>query len=62
MRNVSLLGEDGQLAGLGIAEPAVDADQIAQVEQLDQAPAESPTCFLPTKIWMRPVQSRSSRK
>ena len=34
-----LLGEDGQLAGLGVAEPAVDADQVAQVEQFDQAPA-----------------------
>ena len=44
------LGEDGQLAGLGVAEPAVDADQIAQVEQFGagSSPA-SPTCFWPMK-------------
>ncbi len=35
-----LFGEDGQLAGLGVAEAAVDADQVAQVELFDQAPAE----------------------
>ena len=35
-----LLGEDRQLAGLGVAEAAVDADQVAQVELLDEAPAE----------------------
>ena len=35
-----LLGEDGQLAGLGVAEAAVDTDQIAQVELFDQAPAD----------------------
>ena len=34
-----LLGEDGQLAGLGVAQPAVDSDQVSQVEQFDQAPA-----------------------
>ena len=39
-RKVRLVGEDGQLAGLGVAERAVDADQVAQVEQLDQVPAQ----------------------
>ena len=33
-------GEDGQLAGLGMAKAAVDTDQVAQVELVDQAPAE----------------------
>ena len=41
-----LLGEDGQLAGLGVAEPAVDSDQIAQVEQFDDAPAFVADLFL----------------
>ena len=34
-----LLGKDGELAGLGVAESAVDADQVAEVELLDGAPA-----------------------
>ena len=56
------VGEDGQLAGLGLAERAVDADQVAEVELAGEAQPASPTCFLPTKIWIRPVQSRRSRK
>ena len=38
-RNVSAVGEDGQLAGLGAAERAVDADQVAEVELGGERPA-----------------------
>ena len=40
------LGENGQLAGLGVAEPAVDSDQIAEVELFDEAPACVADLFL----------------
>ena len=33
-----LRGEDGQLAGLGVSERAVHADQVAQVQQLGEVP------------------------
>ena len=32
--------KDGQLAGLGVSERAVNADQITQVQQLDKVPAQ----------------------
>src|SRR5204863_10194779 len=34
------LGEDGQLARPGVTEPAVDTDQIAEVEELSELPAQ----------------------
>ena len=49
-RNVSLLGEDRRLAGLGLAEAAVDADQVAEVEVLGPAPSRR----------RRPASGRSS--
>ena len=38
-RNVSAVGEDGRLAGPRLAEVAVDAEQVAEVEVLGQRPA-----------------------
>src|SRR5205823_11470014 len=34
------LGEDSQLAGPGVADAAVDADQITEVEELGERPAQ----------------------
>ena len=38
-RNVQRVGEDRQLAGLGLAQVAVHAEQVAEVELLGQCPA-----------------------
>ena len=56
-------GEDGQLAGPGVAERAVDADQVAQVELArpgSSRPRRPGSCR--RRPGSRSVQSRSSRK
>ena len=53
---VELLDEDGFFAGLGDAERAVDADDVAGAPGIPSAPRSSgATSFCEIISWMRPV-------